>query len=44
MPNPTLHLERPHERLELDDTDLINREFHLDRVHAHAVDIVDIEG
>jgi hypothetical protein len=41
--NPTLHLERSNERLELDDSDLISRELDFDRVHPHAIDIINLE-
>jgi hypothetical protein len=44
MPNTTLHLQSSDERLELYDTDLINWELNLNRVHPHAVDIENLEG
>jgi hypothetical protein len=40
----TLHLERAHKGLQLDNADLFERELNIDRVHAYSIDIVYLEA
>jgi hypothetical protein len=44
MPHSALHLESSHERLELNNSDLIDRELDFNRIHSHTIHIIDLEA